>query len=92
MVLNFQISGPNLVETNAFGPVLVCAPGFPMYGQTRVCLRNRNLRLRGRERDMNFKDDLVSTESGVSRGVRVRVIQLGGRGGQTSSLGIKAGI
>ena len=56
-----------------------------MYGQTRVCLRNRNLRLRGRERDMNFKDDLVSIESGVSRGVRVRVIQLGGGRGQAPS-------
>ena len=39
--------------------------------------------LRGRERDINFKDDLVSTESGVSRGVRVRVIQLGGGRGQS---------
>ena len=95
MLLNFQISGPNLVEPNAFGPVLVCAPGFSVDGQTRVCLRNRNLRLRGRERDINFKDDLVSIESGVSRGVRVRVIQLGGGRGQspaenkteTSSLG-----
>ena len=37
MLLNFQISGPNLVEPNAFGPVLVCAPGLPMDGQTRVC-------------------------------------------------------
>ena len=41
--------------------------------------------LRGRERDINFKDDLVSTESGVSRGVRVRVIQLGGGRGQAPS-------
>ena len=44
---------------------------------------------------MKLKDDLGSTESGVSRGVRVRVIQLGGGRGQspaenkteTSSLG-----
>ena len=34
---------------------------------------------------MKLKDDLASTESGVSRGVRVRVIQLGGGRGQAPS-------
>ena len=34
---------------------------------------------------MNLKDDLVSTGSGVSRGVRAGVIQLGGGRGQAPS-------
>ena len=34
---------------------------------------------------MNLKDNLVSTGSGVSRGVKERVIQLGGGRGQTPS-------
>ena len=62
MLLNFQISGPNLVEPNAFGPVLVCAPGFPMNGQTRVCFEpkpeaekgKRNLQLRVTSNDVVF--------------------------------------
>ena len=34
---------------------------------------------------MNLKDNLVSTGSGVSRGVKERVIQLGGGRGQAPS-------
>ena len=34
---------------------------------------------------MNLKDDLVSIGSGVSRGVRARVSQLGGGRGQAPS-------
>ena len=76
MLLNFQISGPNLVEPNAFGPVLVCAPGFPMNGQTRVCFepkpeaekRKTNLFLAQSE---NEEDEHVSVRE------EMRVIQWG---------------